>query len=54
MVAITKEEMTVEELKTRIYKYFISCWNNRRICSANGGLPPIVKLQMRYISLDAA
>ncbi len=21
----------------------ISYWNNRRICSANGGLPPIVK-----------
>ncbi len=37
------EEMTAEELRTVIRRYFISCWNNRRICSANGGLPPIVK-----------
>ena len=35
--------MTVEQLKTLIWRYFISYWNNRRICSANGGLPPMVK-----------
>jgi transposase InsO family protein len=35
--------MTVEQLKTLIWRYFISCWNNRRICSANGGLPPMIK-----------
>lgn len=29
------ERMTVEELKTLIWRYFISYWNNRRICSAN-------------------
>ena len=29
----------------------ISYWNNRRICSANGGLPPIVKRQQYYDSL---
>lgn len=31
--------MTVDQLKTIIGRYFISYWNNRRICSANGGLP---------------
>lgn len=32
----------------------ISYWNNRRICSANGGLPPIVKRQQYYDSLKEA
>ena len=31
------ETMTTEELKVLIWRYFISYWNNRRICSANGG-----------------
>lgn len=48
------ESMNVEELKTLIWRYFISYWNNRRICSANGGLPPLVKRQRYYESLDAA
>ncbi|NBH81193.1 IS3 family transposase, partial [Clostridiaceae bacterium] len=33
---------------------FIGYWNNRRICSANEGLPPMVKRQRFYESLDAA
>ena len=37
------ERMVVEELKTLIWRYFISYWNNRRICSANEGLPPMVR-----------
>ena len=45
------EKMTTEELKTVIWRYFISYWNNRRICSANGGLPPMVKRQQYYNSL---
>lgn len=45
------EKMTTEELKTVIWRYFISCWNNRRICSANGGLPPMVKRHQYYNSL---
>ncbi len=44
------EEMTIEELKTFRWRYFISCWNNRRICSANEGLPPMVKRQRYYES----
>lgn len=48
------KEMTVEELKILIWRYFISYWNNRRICSANGGLPPMVKRQRYYESLNTA
>ena len=48
------EKMTTEELKTLIWRYFISYWNNRRICSANGGLPPMVKRQQYYDSLQEA
>lgn len=46
--------MTIEQLKTLIWRYFISYWNNRRICSANGGLPPMVKRQRYYDSLQDA
>ena len=46
------KEMTIEELKTLIWRYFISYWNNRRICSSNEGLPPMVKRQRYYESMD--
>ena len=49
------EKLSVEELKTIIWRYYISYWNNRRICTANGGLPPMVKRKQYYSSLaDAA
>ncbi|WP_123052789.1 IS3 family transposase [Clostridium sp. JN-1] len=48
------KEMTVEELKILIWRYFISYWNNRRICSANGRLPPMVKRHRYYGSLNTA
>lgn len=48
------EAITVEELKTLIWRYFISYWNNRRICSANGGLPPMIKRQRYYDTLELA
>lgn len=48
------EEMSIEELKVLIWRYFISYWNNRRICSANDGLPPMVKRQRYYDSLGVA
>ena len=48
------EELTIEELKTLIWRYFISYWNNRRICSSNDGLPPMVKRQRFYESMDTA
>ena len=46
------EEMTIEELKVLIWRYFISYWNNRRICSANGGLPPMLKRRQYYEALE--
>lgn len=48
------ENYTMEELKVRIWRYFMSYWNNRRICSANGGLPPMVKRERYYKSLCEA
>ena len=48
------ESMTIAELKILIWRYFISYWNNRRICSANGGLPPIIKRKRYYQSLALA
>ena len=48
------EQMTVEQLKSLVWRYFMSYWNNRRICSANGGLPPAVKRQRFYENLRTA
>ena len=48
------ENLSVEELKTLIWRYFFSYWNNRRICSANGGLPPMVKRRLYYQALNNA
>ena len=39
---------TIEELKSMIWRYFMSYWNNRRICSGNGGLPPALKRKQFY------
>ena len=44
--------MTIEELKVLIWRIFISYWNNGGVCSANGGLPPIIKRQRYYQSLE--
>ena len=46
------KQMTVEELKVLIWRYFLSYWNNRRICSANGGLPPMIKRRQYYEDLE--
>lgn len=48
------ENYTVVELKTMIWRYYMSYWNNRRICSANGGLPSAVKRKQYYESLVSA
>lgn len=42
------EDYTKAELKTMIWRYYMSYWNNRRICSANDGLPPAVKRSLYY------
>lgn len=48
------KKMTIDELKTLIWRYFINYWNNRRVCSSNGGLPPMVKRKQYYDSLNMA
>lgn len=48
------KKMTIEELKVLVWRYFMSYWNNRRICSTNGGLPPMVKRRQFYDSIAAA
>lgn len=42
------ENYAMTELKTMIWRYFMSYWTNRRICTANGGLPPAVKRRLYY------
>ena len=37
-LGIIHKNMTIEELKTLIWRYFMGYWNNRRICSANGAI----------------
>ena len=51
---IKTETLTVAQLKMLVWRYFMSYWNNRRICSANGGLPPMVKRQRFYAAQSAA
>jgi len=48
------ENFTIAELKTMVWRYFMSYWSNRRICSSIGGLPPAVKRQRFYAELSAA
>jgi transposase InsO family protein len=45
------KRMTCEELKALIFRYYMSYWNNRRICSAIGGVPPMVKRGVYYEKL---
>ncbi len=42
------KQMIVEELKVLIWRYFLSHWNNWRICSANGGFSPMIKRRQYY------
>ena len=48
------ENYTMAELKIRIWRYFMSYWANRRICTANGGLPPAVKRNLYYSKVSLA
>jgi len=44
------EKMSVEEVKSLVWRYFMGYWNNRRICSANGGLPPTLKRKRFFLA----
>ena len=41
-------DYTTEQLKTMIWRYYMSYWNNRRICSSIGGMPPAEKRRRYY------
>ena len=38
------EHYKIEELKFMVWRYFMSYWSNRRICSSIGGLPRFIIL----------
>ena len=42
------ENYTMKELKTMIWRYYMSYWANRRICTDNGGLPPAARRKLYY------
>ena len=42
------ENYTMKELKTMIWRYFMSYWANRRICTANGGLLEAARRKLYY------
>jgi len=44
-------KMKKNELKTVLFNYFMGYWNNRRICSAIGGVPPFKKRDDYYKKL---
>ena len=48
------EHYKMEELKFMVWRYFMSYWSNRRICSAIGGIPPAVKRQRFYAAVAVA
>lgn len=46
-------EVTAKDGKSMIWHYFMSYWNNRRICCANDGLTPSFKRKRFYQNLNA-
>jgi len=51
MACFDTAKMSCEELKSLIFYYYMSYWNQRRICSAIGGMPPLVKRGAYYEKL---
>jgi len=45
------KKMSMEAVKSLVWRYFMGYWSNRRICSAIGGIPPAIKRQRYYESL---
>ena len=51
MALYNTKKMTCKQLKLLIFRYFMGYWNNRRICSAIGGVPPAIKRGAYYEKL---
>lgn len=47
-------KMSMESVKTLVFRYFMGYWNNRRICHAIGGMPPALKRKNYYLALGTA
>jgi transposase InsO family protein len=45
---INTAKLSMEAVKALVWRYFFGYWNNRRICSAIGGLPPAEKRRRFY------
>jgi transposase InsO family protein len=42
------ENMSIEEVKSLVFRYFMGYWNNRRISHTIGGMPPVEKRRRFY------
>jgi len=42
------KKMSMEAVKSLVFRYFMGYWNHRRICSAIGGVPPMFKRNQFY------
>jgi transposase InsO family protein len=51
MALYDTKKMTCEQMKRLIFRYYTDYWNNRRICSAIGGVPPAIKRGAYYEKL---
>ena len=51
MALYDTKKMTCSTLRQLLFRYYLVYWNNRRICSAIGGLPPMAKRDAYYDSL---
>lgn len=52
MACYDTRKITCAQLKLLIFRYYMAYWNNRRICSAIGGMPPALKRGSYYEMMD--
>jgi transposase InsO family protein len=46
------ENMSMTAVKALVFRYFMGYWNNRRICHAIGGMPPMEKRRRHYQQME--
>jgi transposase InsO family protein len=52
MACYDTKRMTCKELTDLILRYYLDYWNHRRICSAIGGVPPMIKRGAYFLKKD--
>jgi len=45
---VDSRKLNIDEMKEIIFRYFMSYWTNRRISTANDGMPPALKRKLYY------